>query len=433
MFESTASNLSDFPWGRFRGSKIDFLAADFGILKGIPALLREFESETGINVTFEATPISEYGSRLELARSGDIAAPDVYLQELDISSYMDHRNGWSLDLSALLDSPEMTCADFDLSSLAPCLDAATLSCDLGRSIILGIPFAVETYLLFYNKDLLAHHKVSPPRTIAEWIHSSRRIVDDSCGKHYGTVLRGSAAPANIDVLTAMVINSCSRSSGLPGNVWFDGDWSRPRAEDPHILRALDWYAQLLATGPVCYANLGCVAARNIFMEGQTAFFMDASLMVTDLEGDAISKLPGGVGYLPLPAAEPGLSGRTGRWMLGLGIPARTKNVSAAWYLVQWLTHRKQTLRLALDHGGPIRHGLWAEPSLRARFPADFVSSISQALVTSSSTSVFHPRWGEMASAILLAVHQRLEGKELARIGCELNDILRNLTGGNYAA
>ncbi|MCW7536792.1 extracellular solute-binding protein [Aquabacterium sp. A7-Y] len=428
-----ALESSRFSWRRLHGSKIHFLSINFGILKGLPPLLREFEAETGIDVTFETVPAADYRRRLALAKEGAAVMPDVYLQELDVSSYLDHCDGWSLDLASLLGSPEMTCDDFDAAGLAPCLDAATLSSAPGRPVVLGIPFAVEAYLLFYNKDLLARYQVPPPKTMDEWVRASRQIVRDSRGKHHGTVLRGSLAPANIDVLTAMAMNACHDTSGPPGNVWFDGDWSRPRAADPRVLKALDWYAQLLATGPASYGDLGCVAARKVFTEGESGFFMDASLMVTDLEGEAISKLSGGIGCLPLPAADPSLGGRTGYWMLGLGIPARAKDVSAAWYLVQWLTHRRQGLRLALDHGGPSRPGLWQEPSLHARFGADFTSSIAQALGAASSTSVFHPRWGEMATAILQAVHQRVEGKALDRIGRELNETLRNLAGGINAA
>jgi multiple sugar transport system substrate-binding protein len=429
-----ASHRSPFSWRSLQGSTVHFLSIDFGILKGLSALLREFEAETGIHVRFEALTASEYRSRLAHAKSGDAAAPDVYLQELDVSAYMDHREGWSLDLAPLLSRPGMVCGDFDPAGLAPYLDSATVASAQGQRVILGMPLAVEVYLLFYNKDLLARHGLSLPRTMEDWVHSSRHIVDASQGKYQGTVLRGAIHPANIDVLTAMAINSCGGATGGgAGNVWFDGDWSRPMAEDPRILRALDWYAQLLASGPASYASLGCVAARNVFMEGRSAFFMDASLMVTDLEGEAIAQLPGGVGCTTLPAAGPGVTSRTGHWLLGLGIPARASDVAAAWYLVQWLTHRKQALRLALDHGGPTRRGLWAEPSLRARFAADVGSSIALALETSSSSSVFHPRWAEMATAILQAVHQRLDGQALAPIGARLNETLRGLARSGYGA
>nr|WP_315463264.1 extracellular solute-binding protein [uncultured Rhodoferax sp.] len=426
-----AQRSSKFSWRDLQGSQIHFLSIDFGILKSIPALLPEFMAETGIEVTFEALPATEYRNRLSQAKSGDADAPDVYLQELDVSSYMDHRDGWSLDLTPLLNCPEMVCKDFDLAGLAPCMDAATVVSAQGRPIVLGIPFAVEAYILFYNKDILAQHGILPPRTMCDWVRSSKRIVEDSLGQLHGTVLRSAISPANIDVLTAMAINACDGPSGeLPGNIWFNGSWSRPRADDPRILQAIDWYAQLLVTGPASYESLGCVAARNVFMEGRSAFFMDASLMVTDLEGDAISKFPGGVGCVPLPAAGIETASRTGHWMLGLGIPTRAKNVSAAWFLIQWLTHRKQALRLALDHGGPARRSLWAEPGLRVRFADDFVRSITIALETSTSTTVFHPCWNAMASAILKAVHQRMEGHALTQIGRELNETLCSLARGS---
>ncbi|MGA1537452.1 MAG: ABC transporter substrate-binding protein, partial [bacterium] len=105
----------------------------------------------------------------------------------------------------------------------------------------------------------------------------------------------------IDTITGIVNNSVGSSDrSAPYNVWFTGDWSKPRMDDPDIVRGLTNYAELMKAGPINIQSMDWPDASQYFMAGGAAFFIDASLFAPGFENPSDSPIAGKIGYSVIP-------------------------------------------------------------------------------------------------------------------------------------
>ena len=69
----------------------------------------------------------------------------------------------------------------------------------------------------------------------ELIAMAKKVKADSGGDVAGAAMRGLRTDTNIDTISGLVFNAWGdRSFDAPYGVWFDGDWDKPRLDDPAI-------------------------------------------------------------------------------------------------------------------------------------------------------------------------------------------------------
>jgi multiple sugar transport system substrate-binding protein len=395
-------------WQRFAGSEITVLIAEHPVANGIRELLPEFEEATGISVDVQAFAEDLYFDRMELALRATEGVADVYFLPMDSTAFTQWSAGLIQPLTPFLDDPELTAEDYGLGDFpAGFLAATQYPPGDADAEDYAIPVSFESYILFYNKDHVdAYLDGAVPATMPELIEAAATISEKSGGQVAGAVMRGIRSDTPIDTVTGIVYNAWgAEPTPLPYNVWFDGDWSKPRLTDPRIAAGLSHYAGMMKAGPPNILALDWPDASLLFQQGRAGFFIDASLFGPGFENPEESQVAGKTGYATLPPADAGGGSFTGHWMWGLGIPANAAEPDAAWYFIQWMTSKSAEPRIGAMHGGAARLSTWDDAGYKAELNPDYVKVVQDSMRTSRSTVVFREGWAEYALAIVDAIHE----------------------------
>lgn len=401
-----------FNWRRFEGKEIILLLNEHPWTEGLRPVVKEFEDLTGIKVNMQPFAEDLYFDKMELALRSEKPVADVYFLPMDSTAYTQYAANLITPLSPFLNDPTMTSPDYDVADFPEGFRAAALyPPGEANAQLYGIPITFETYILFYNKDLVDKYlggKV--PETMEELLAAAKKITDEGGGEVYGAAMRGIRSDTIMDTLTGVVFNSWgSDPTPLPYNIWFDGDWKKPRVTDPRIVEGLSNYAGLMKAGPPNIQSIDWYDANQLFQQGKVAFFIDASLFGPGYENPEQSQVVGKVGYAPLPKTSKG--SMTGHWMWGLGIPANSQNKEAAWYFIQWATSKDVEPKIGTKTGGAPRLTTWGTTVYTSALNPEYVSAVQTAMQTSRPTAVFYEGWKEIAIMIVDAVQEIYGGKD----------------------
>ena len=122
---------------------------------------------------------------------------------------------------------------------------------------------------------------------------------------------------------------------------------------------------ILDCGPEGGTAFGFAEAKNAFLQGQAAMFLDSTVVAGEVDNPEKSKIVGKVGWAPHPMGVRRGS-QTGGF--GIAIPKNAQNKDAAFLLMQWLTSKKADKMIALEGGNPSRFSTHADPDVNAKFP-----------------------------------------------------------------
>jgi multiple sugar transport system substrate-binding protein len=400
-----------FDWKRYQGQEITLLLNEHPWTEGLRSLVTEFEDQTGIKVNLQAFAEDLYYDKAELALRSDKSVADVFFLSMDSVAYDQWQANLLTPLTPFINDPAMTSSDYDLADFPDGFRVgATFPLEGSTAQLYGIPITFETYILFYNKDLVNKYlggKV--PETMQELIADAKKVTDEGNGEVYGSVMRGIRSDTIMDTLSGVVFNSWgSDPTPLPYNIWFDGDWKKPRFTDPRIVEGLSNYAAMMKYGPPNIQSMDWNEADQLFAQGKAAFYIDASLFGPDFENPDSSAVAGKVGYMALPKTDKG--SMTGHWMWGLGIPANSTHKEAAWYFIQWATSKQIEPRIGVKTGGAPRLSTWSNPVYNQSLNSEYVTAVETAMKTSRPTGVFFEGWKEIGIMVVDAVQEIYGGK-----------------------
>ena len=407
---------AEFKWDQFSGQEITVMMPEHPVTNGVKGLIGKFESDTGIKVNLQTMAEDLYFDRMEVALRGQSgqSAMDVYFLPMDSTAFTQHSNGLVHSLQGFIDDPKMTAADYDISDIPQGFLDATKYDINGKWEYHGIPASFETYILLYNKDHVNEYlggKV--PATMTELLDAARTIKDKSGGRVAGASMRGIRSDTLIDTITGIVNNSAGDlSRDAPHNVWFEGDWSKPRLDHPDIARGLSNYAELMKAGPINIQSMDWPDASQLFMAGGAAFFIDASLFGPGFENPEESPIAGKTGYAVIPVDNATGQPYTAHWQWGYGIPNNASNAGAGWYFIQYMTNKDNEPEIGKLHGGAPRLSSWENPDYAQAFNPEYVKTVFEAMPNSQSSVVQRAGWSEFALRIVDTIQAMYGGESM---------------------
>ena len=228
--------------------------------------------------------------------------------------------------------------------------------NLFEGVTYGVPWYVDTRVLFYRRDLLAAVGYpEAPRTWDAWRDSMRRIRESSGGARYAILL-----PTN--EWEQLVIFGVQKGSGLLR----DRD-TRGAFAEPLFRSAAEWYVGLFRDGlapVVSYTQLG--NPYQEFARGYIAMWITGPWNL----GNFRQRLPPEfqerwmTAPLPSPDAASGWPGPSLAGGSSLALFRGSKHQDAAWRLVEFLSEPAvQTRFYGLSGDLPARTASWDDPSL----------------------------------------------------------------------
>jgi multiple sugar transport system substrate-binding protein len=218
--------------------------------------------------------------------------------------------------------------------------------------VAGIPWYVDTRLLFYRKDLLRNAGFdSAPRSWDEWQRALAAIKRQAGPQRYSILL-----PLNeVEPLLALALQQ--------GKPFLRDDDGRGAFAEKGFRQALDFYAAMFRNG---WAPLvGGAQISNVWNEfgrGYFAFYISGPWNIEEFK----RRLPANVSdqwmTAPLPGPDgPGASTAGGS---SLVIFRSSRHVDAAWRLIEYLSQPEIQLRFhALTGNLPPRRSAWDDKAL----------------------------------------------------------------------
>lgn len=306
----------------------------------VARLLPEFHrTHPDIRVELLLLPWTAVHEKLLSAYAGD-ALPDLcQLGNTWIPEFV------ALDALRPLDDFVATTPDFDAADFFP----GIWETNRIDARLYGVPWYVDTRLLFYRKDLL--HQAgydAPPRTWAEFLASMvavKRVVGE---KNYAILL-----PVNeFEPLLALGMQQ--------GDLLRAGD-TRGNFASPGFRAALSFYVKLFDTGLAPrMANTELSNVWNEFGRGFFAYYISGPWNIGEFKRRLPAAQQGDWATAPLPGPDgPGSAVAGGS---SLAITRHARDPEAAWKVVQFLSRPENEVRLfGLSGALPPRRSAWRDP------------------------------------------------------------------------
>lgn len=324
-------------------------------------ILPEFTKETGIEVEVDQLPYLKMRERqtLELAQEEgeyDLIAYVVFSKADYV--YADQLE----NLAKYFMNPKLADPTYDADDL---IDGYVYNIGFAggekgylegkTGSLFGIPYGSETSILGYRTDIFEKHGLKVPETYDELLDLACKIPELEPGM--GGL--ASRAASGHHASHAFLLHLAP----LGGRV-FDDQWN-PIVNNEAGLAAANALKTIVDCGPEGAASFGFGEALGSFLNGDTAMYLDTTVVAGQINDPAKSKVVGKVGWALHPMGVRRGS-QTGGF--GIAIPSNAEHKEAAFLLMQWLTSKHGDKLVALAGGNPSRFSTHADPDVNANFP-----------------------------------------------------------------
>jgi multiple sugar transport system substrate-binding protein len=341
---------ADIDWKKYAGTKLEA-----NLVKGprgdnLQKYIKEFTALSGIEVESEQIPEQQQRQKAVIELASGKPSFDVIHLSYHVQKRQFDKAGWLADMSGFLKDPNLTPPDLVDSDFSAAGQRYAKD-DKGR--MLSLPWSVDYFILYYNKELFQKKGVEVPKTLDEMVIAAEKLTDPKEGI-FGFVGRG-LRNANMAMWTNFYLNYGGEFLDAKGNILSDG---------PEAIEATKLYQHLLTkTSPPGVAGFNWMESMASFTQGRSAMWIDADGWAPPLEDPAASRIVGKVGYTLVPAGPKGQFSST--YGDGIGIAAASPNKEAAYLLCQWVVSRGQGARLLQAGGGvPFRNSILNDEEVR---------------------------------------------------------------------
>ncbi|MCA1610386.1 MAG: sugar ABC transporter substrate-binding protein [Acidobacteria bacterium] len=279
----------------------------------------------------------------------------------------------------------------------------------------GVPWYVDTRVVFYRRDLLAAAGFpQPPATWSEWRRAMEGVRAASGGKQYGILLPS-------DEWAQPVILGMERGSSL-----LKENGGRGAFSDPAFRGAAEFYVSLFrdSLAPVLsWSEIGNVYQE--FARGTFAMWITGPWNIGEFRRKMPPDRRDAWGTAPIPSPEPNTPGVSLAGGSSLVLFRSSRRKDDAWKLVQYLSEpAQQVLFYRLVGDLPARRSAWLDPAL-ARDPAvaAFRTQLERVLPTPKV-----PEWEQIATRLFERLEPAIRGRvsvpvALAALDADVDAIL----------
>jgi multiple sugar transport system substrate-binding protein len=360
----------------------------------VAQLLPEFErAHPGLKIKVQQLPWTAAHEKLLTAFAGD-ATPDLcqlgntWIPELVALNALEPLDRY-VAASPIVDADDYFAGIWDTNRV--------------DDKLYGVPWYVDTRLMFYRRDLLRHAGFSsPPRSWQEWTQMLAAIERQAAPDRYAILL-----PLNeFEPLLALALQQ-----GEP-LLREDGRWGNFRGAG--FRRALEFYLEMFQRGwAPAVAGAAISNVWNEFGRGRFVFFVSGPWNIGELQRRLSSAQQDTWMTAPLPGPDgPGASIAGGS---SLVVFRASRHQETAWRLVEFLSQPAVQRRFhALTGDLPPRRATWKDPGLAADVHARAFRDQLERVKPAPKV----PEWERIASEMRLVaervVHGQLSVGEAAR-------------------
>jgi len=366
---TTALGLSGFParadvqWKKYAGTKLEVILAKGPRGDNLQKYIKEFTDLTGIEVESEQIPEQQQRQKAVIELSSGKPSFDVVHLSYHVQKRQFEKAGWLADMSGYLKDPNLTAPDLVVSDFSA---AGLQYARNDKGEMHSLPWSVDYFILYYNKEMFAKKGVAVPKTFDEMVAAAETLTDPKEGT-FGFVGRG-LRNANMTLWTNFFLNYGGEFLDDKGNILTDG---------PEAIEATKMYQRLLTkTAPPGVAGFNWMESMASLTQGRAAMWIDGVGWAPPIEDPNASRVVGKIGYALVPAGPKGhYSAAYGD---GVGIAQASTKKEAAYLYCQWAVSKTMGARLLQSGGGvPFRNSVLNDDAVRkgVKMPPEWLDSV----------------------------------------------------------
>ena len=388
-------------WKKFAGTKLEVILAKGPRGDNLQKYAGEFTELTGIQIESEQIPEQQQRQKVVIELSSGKPSFDVIHLSYHVQKRQFEKAGWLADLSPYMKDPNLTASDIVEGDFSA---AGLQYARNDRGQMLSLPWSVDYFILYYNKEMFQKKGIQVPKTLDDMVSAAEKLTDPKEGT-FGFVGRG-LRNANMTLWTNFFLNYGGEFLDAKGNILTDG---------PEAIEATKLYQRLLTkVAPPGVAGFNWMESMAAFTQGRAAMWIDGVGWAPPLENPAASRIVGKVGYTVVPAGPKGQYSAT--YGDGIGVAQASPNKEAAYLLCQWLVSKTQGARLLQAGGGvPFRNSVLGDSETRSgvKLPQEWLqSAIDSAKISKLGLPVIIPV-AEFRDIVGAAVTATLSGADPA--------------------
>ena len=362
-FTTVAMSATVFanPYGSYSGETLIVNFPAHPHFDAVMKILPQFTAETGIEVEVDQLPYLKMRERQTLELGQEEGEYDLIAYV--VFSKADYVYADQLEnLARYFMNPMLADPSYDADDL---IDGYVYNIGFAggnkgylegkTGSLFGIPYGSETSILGYRTDIFEKHGLEVPETYDEMLELACKIPELEPGMGGLSSRAASGHHASHAFLLHL--------APLGGRI-FDDQWN-PIVNNEAGVQAAQALKTIVDCGPEGAASFGFGEALGSFLNGDTAMFLDTTVVAGQINDPSKSKVVGNVGWALHPMGVQRGS-QTGGF--GIGIPKNAENKEAAFLLMQWLTSKHGDKLVAMEGGNPSRFSTHADPDVNAKFP-----------------------------------------------------------------
>ncbi|TDU91593.1 carbohydrate ABC transporter substrate-binding protein (CUT1 family) [Kribbella voronezhensis] len=304
--------------------------------ENLPKLTKEFEqANPGVKVTVTPIPWDAAHNKFTTAITAQ-SVPDAAMVG---TTWM----GEFADLGALDPTP----SGIDTAGFFPgALDTTKVG---GTSY--GVPWYVETRVVFYRKDLAAKAGITTPPTDWDGLKAMAKAMQEKAGAKYGINL----LPGGTGSWQTVMPFAWSAGAKITSD-----DDKQFTFDTPEVQEGLKYY-QSFFTEKLAGTDLPPNQTEAQFVSGQVPMFISGPWMAGSIAKLGGDKIKPNIGVFQLPKNKSATSFVGGSNFV---VFKNSKNKDSAWKLVKWLSDAKtQASWFKLSTDLPAVKAAWDDPSI----------------------------------------------------------------------
>src|SRR6201991_2931693 len=326
----------------------------------------EFTELTGIKVESEIIPEQQQRQKAVIELTSGKPSFGVIHLSYHVQKRQFDKAGWLADLTGFMNDPTMTTPDLKVDDFSA---GGLKFAQNDKGEMHSLPWSVDYFILYYNKEMFAKKGVAVPKTFDEMAIAAEKLTDPAAGI-YGFTGRG-LRNANMAMWTNFFLNYGGEFLDSKGNILTDG---------PEAIEATKLYQRLLTkSAPPGVAGFNWMESMASFTQGRAAMWIDASGWAPPIEDPNASRVVGKTGYAVVPAGPKGQYSST--YGDGIGICQASTKKEAAYLYCQWAVSKTMGARLLQAGGGvPFRSSILNDEAVRkgVKLPAEWLTAVIDA-------------------------------------------------------
>jgi multiple sugar transport system substrate-binding protein len=355
--------FADVNWKKYAGTKIGVNLIKSPRGEVLQKYEKEFIDLTGIQVSSEQTPEQQQRQKAVIELNSGSPSFDVVHISYHVQKRQFEKANWLADISGFMKNPELTDPSLTESDFS---QAGLLYAKNPQGQMLSLPFSVDYWLVYWNKELFAKKGLAYPQTFDEMVKAAEALTDSKEGT-YGFVARG-LKNANVPVWTSFLLGQGIDPVDASGNLMTDS---------PEAIEAAKLYQRLLTkSAPQGVAGFNWSECQSAFLQGKVGMWLDGVGFAPPLEDPEKSRVVGKVGYGVMPRGPKAQASAT--FGDGIGVTAACKNKEAAYLYCQWAVSKLMGARLLQAGGGvPFRQSILNDPETRkgVKMPPAWIDAV----------------------------------------------------------